>query len=71
MVDWSTACCKHARRHWAAGHEELSSIFSDRGEFYVAHPYTFLFAALMALIFGAGIFSIDALLAQRISKRFA
>ena len=57
--------------YWAADHEALTSIFSDPGKFYVADPYTFLFAALMALIFGAGMFSIDALLVQRISKRFA
>jgi len=51
--------------YWAADHEALTSIFSDPGKFYVADPYTFLFAALMAFIFGAGLFSIDALLAKR------
>jgi len=56
--------------YWTADHEALTSIFSDPGKFYVADPYTFLFAALMALIFGAGVFSIDALLARRIRKRF-
>jgi putative oxidoreductase len=51
--------------YWTADHEALTSIFSDPGKFYVADPYTFLFAALMALIFGAGVFSIDALLLRR------
>jgi putative oxidoreductase len=56
--------------YWTADHEALTSIISDPGKFYVADPYTFLFAALMAFIFGAGVFSIDALLAQRLRKQF-
>ena len=40
----------------------LTSIFSDPGKFYIADPFTFLFASLIAFIFGAGLFSIDALL---------
>src|ERR1700727_3091076 len=50
--------------YWTADHEALTSIFSDPGTFYVADPYTFLFAALMVLIFGAGLFSVDALVAR-------
>ena len=45
--------------------EALSSIFSDPGKFYGADPYTFLFAALIVLIFGAGLFSVDAWLSRR------
>jgi putative oxidoreductase len=37
----------------------LAAIISNPGNFYGADPYTFLFAALMALIFGAGRFSVD------------
>ena len=51
--------------YWTADREALSSIFSDPGKFYVADPYTFLFASLMVLIFGAGLFSLDTLLAKR------
>ncbi|HTZ57233.1 MAG TPA: DoxX family protein [Acidobacteriaceae bacterium] len=40
----------------------LGAIFSDPGKFYAADPFTFLFASLLVLIFGAGIFSIDALI---------
>ena len=40
----------------------LKSIFSDPGKFYVADPFTFLFASLIAFIFGAGLFSLDALI---------
>jgi putative oxidoreductase len=56
--------------YWTADREALTSIFSDPGKFYVADPYTFLFAALMVLIFGAGLFSIDELLAKRLGNRF-
>ncbi len=48
--------------YWTADHEALVSIFSDPGKFYVADPYTFLFTSLMVLIFGAGFFSLDALI---------
>jgi putative oxidoreductase len=40
----------------------LTSILSDPGKFYVADPFTFLFASLLVFIFGAGIFSLDALI---------
>lgn len=50
--------------YWTADHEALTSIFSDPGKFYVADPYTFLFASLMVLIFGAGLFSLDRLMNQ-------
>jgi putative oxidoreductase len=43
----------------------LKSIFSDPGKFYIADPFTFLFASLIALIFGAGLFSLDALILRR------
>ena len=40
--------------------------FSDPGKFYVADPYTFLFASLMVLIFGTGFFAVDTLVAKRL-----
>ena len=49
-----------------ADREALLSIFSDPGKFYGATPYTFLFAALMVLIFGPGRYSVDALLGRRL-----
>jgi putative oxidoreductase len=49
-----------------ADREAFTSIFFDPGKFYVADPYTFLFASLMILIFGAGLFSIDALISKRL-----
>ncbi len=51
--------------YWTADREALFSIFSDPGKFYVADPYTFLFASAMVLAFGPGLFSVDALLAKR------
>jgi len=57
--------------YWTADHEALTSIFSDPGKFYVADPYTFLFTSVMILIFGAGLFSVDTLLAKRFKERNA
>jgi putative oxidoreductase len=47
-----------------ADREALSSIFSDPDKFTAAAPYVFLIASLIVLLFGPGIFSLDAL-AQR------
>jgi putative oxidoreductase len=44
-----------------ADKEALHSIFSDPDKFTTAAPYVFLIAALIVFIFGAGIFSVDAL----------
>ena len=57
--------------YWTADHEALLAIFSDPGKFYAADPYTFLFASLMVLIFGAGLFSLDRLLAKRWKEAIA
>lgn len=40
----------------------LFSVFSDPGKFYAAAPYTFLFAAIIILLFGPGPLSLDRLL---------
>jgi putative oxidoreductase len=48
-----------------AAPEALHAIFSDPGKFYNADPYTFLFAALLVLIFGPGRFALDWLLWRR------
>ena len=53
----------------AADREALRSIFSDPGKFYGADPYTFLFAALLVLIFGAGVFSLDYLLERVVTRK--
>jgi putative oxidoreductase len=52
--------------YWTADREALSAIISDPGKFYPADPCTFLFASLMALIFGAGLFAVDPLVAKRL-----
>jgi Predicted membrane protein len=51
--------------YWTADREALLSVFSDPGKFYAADPYTFLFASAMVLVFGAGLLSVDAMLAKR------
>jgi putative oxidoreductase len=48
-----------------ADREALGSVFSDPGKFYIADPFTFLFASLIVLVFGAGLFSLDTLIARR------
>jgi len=60
--------CNMLVAYWTADHEALTSIFSDPGKFYVADPYTFLFASVMILIFGAGYFALDTILAKRIEE---
>ncbi len=45
--------------------QALGSFLSDPGKFYIADPFTFLFASLIALIFGAGFFSLDYLFSHR------
>lgn len=55
--------------YWTADRDALTAFFSDPGKFYNADPYTFLFAALMVLIFGAGLFSMDAVLERVYRKR--
>jgi putative oxidoreductase len=47
-----------------ADHDALMSIFSDPDKFYAAAPYTFLVASLVILIFGPGLFSLDAAIAR-------
>jgi len=51
-------------------HEAFVSFFSDLAsgdsKFVNATAYTFLFASLMILIFGAGLFSVDALIEKRL-----
>ena len=49
--------------------QRSGSILSDPGKFYDADPYTFLFASLMVLVFGAGLFSVDAVIARFTSER--
>ena len=58
--------CNMFVAYWTADREALSAIFSDPGKFYVADPYTFLFASLMVLLFGAGYFAVDTYIARRL-----
>lgn len=58
--------CNMFVAYWTADREALNAIFFDPGKFYVADPYTFLFASLMVLIFGAGFFAVDTLIGKRV-----
>lgn len=55
--------------YWTADREALASFFSDPGKFYAADPYTFLFASVLILVFGAGAFSLDCLIEKRWGKK--
>ncbi len=55
--------------YFVADRDALKAIFSDPGKFYGADPYTFLFAALLILIFGPGWISLDTLFTRMMSKR--
>jgi putative oxidoreductase len=51
-----------------ADREALFSVFSEPGKFYNADPYTFLFTAMLVLIFGPGRLSLDAIVEQLLLK---
>jgi putative oxidoreductase len=53
--------------YWTADHDALVAVFSDPGKFYSADPYTFLFASLIVLVFGAGALSVDAFTLRKLS----
>jgi putative oxidoreductase len=48
-----------------ADREALFSFIHNPDKFIAADPYTYLFAALLMLIFGPGLFSLDTLLLRR------
>ncbi|MFL6437589.1 MAG: DoxX family protein [Terriglobales bacterium] len=52
-----------------ADRQALKAIFSEPGKFYGADPYTFWFAALIVLIFGPGMISLDYLIGRYVEKR--
>jgi putative oxidoreductase len=54
--------------YWVGDPAALHSILSDPGKFWNADPYTFLFASLIVLVFGPGLFSLDALLGLHETK---
>ena len=52
-----------------ADREALLAVFSDPGKFYAAAPYTFLFASLLVLVFGPGLFALDTWIGSRYSAQ--
>ena len=53
----------------AADFEAISSIFGDPDKFVKADPFPFLFTALIILVFGPGLLTIDALMKQMLRRR--
>jgi putative oxidoreductase len=63
--------CNMLVAYWTADHEAFLSFFSDSDKFTAAAPFTILFASLIILAFGPGLFSLDALIARRLAGRTA
>lgn len=55
--------------YMTAENEALRSIFSDPDKFVTASPFLFLFASLLILIFGPGVFSLDYVVKRFVLKR--
>jgi putative oxidoreductase len=53
----------------AADFEAVSSFFSDPDKFVKADPFPFLLTAVIVLVFGPGLFSIDALIKRILHRR--
>jgi putative oxidoreductase len=53
----------------AADFEAVSSVFSDPDKFVKADPFPFLLTAVIVLVFGPGLFSIDALMKRILDRR--
>jgi putative oxidoreductase len=51
-----------------ADREALLAFFSTPAKFYVADPYTFLFAGVLILIFGSGKLALDEVLGRRVAR---
>jgi putative oxidoreductase len=49
----------------------FSHILSNPGDFYNATPFTYWFAALIVLVFGAGFFAVDTVIAAIVARRRA
>jgi putative oxidoreductase len=56
--------------YFTADLEAISNILSDSDKFVKADPFPFLLAALIIYVFGAGKFSVDALLERRMKTFF-
>ncbi len=54
-----------------ADFDRVQAIFSDPNRFVTADPFLFLLASLIILIFGPGIFSLDAVIKRRLADRQA
>jgi putative oxidoreductase len=57
--------------YWFGDHEAFLSFFSDPDKFTGAAPFNFLFTSLLILLFGPGLFSIDALIRKFTKPRKA
>lgn len=61
--------CNMLVAFWTADHDAFTGIFRDPDKFVVADPFSFLFASLVCLAFGAGFLSLDALIQRRFGAK--
>jgi len=55
--------------YWFGDHEAFLAFFSDPDKFTAAAPFQFLFVALIVLLFGPGLVSLDALIRKLVAPR--
>jgi putative oxidoreductase len=60
------SACNQFVACWTVDLAALTPVFPDPGKFSVADPYTFLNAALMVFISGAGLFSVDTHISKKV-----
>jgi len=53
--------------YWTADREAFLGVLSAPDKFYAADPFTFWFAALLILVFGAGAIAVDTLIKRRLA----
>jgi putative oxidoreductase len=60
--------CSMFVAYWAGDHEALMGVISDPDKFVKADPFPYLLTALIVLVFGPGLLSIDALLKRVVGQ---
>lgn len=61
--------CIMTTAYWTAHHDYFINLFNDFNAFTAQGPFLFLYAALIILAFGPGLFSIDGMIRSKHSKQ--
>jgi putative oxidoreductase len=54
--------------YWFGDHDAMLSFFSDPDKFVAAAPFVFLMVSVIVLLFGPGLFSLDALIYRKMKR---